>query len=202
MSIPTASTISSPGRRSTSITSPILARPRFKLETNWLTCNQHCKTWSGLCSARSNLVTLTQEFAEFIRRNQGGAEQTRTEKAQFAKPFKYRYEQILREGKAHSCTAGESARNGGSEDKNREIYQCANSWPLRRRISCSATHVRGLESMTIQSVVFCGGNHPVIFVPGRGQPAFAPYTCTPSLLLRLVRCDRQVLALFRTLESG
>jgi len=25
--------------------------------------------------------------------------------------------------------------------------------------------------MTIQSVVFCGGNHPVIFVPGRGQPA-------------------------------
>src|SRR5438876_91105 len=53
MSIPTASTISSPGRRSTSITSPILARPRFKLETNWLTCNQHCKTWSGLCSARS-----------------------------------------------------------------------------------------------------------------------------------------------------
>src|SRR5438876_1622841 len=60
----------------------------------------------------------------------------------------------------------------------------------------------GLESMTIQSVVFCAGNHPVIFVPGRGQPAFAPYTCTSSLLLRLVRCDRQVLALFRTLESG
>jgi len=56
--------------------------------------------------------------------------------------------------------------------------------------------------MTIQSVVFCAGNHPVIFVPGRGQPAFAPYTCTSSLLLRLVRCDRQVLALFRTLESG
>src|SRR5437016_14057352 len=39
----------------------------------------------------------------------------------------------------------------------------------------------GLESMTIQSVVFCAGNHPVIFVPGRGQPAFAPYTCTSSL---------------------
>src|SRR5438552_13820831 len=27
----------------------------------------------------------------------------------------------------------------------------------------------GLESMTIQSVVFCGGNHPVIFVPGRAN---------------------------------
>src|SRR6266568_9485425 len=74
------------------------------------------------------ISSLTQEFAEFIRRNQGGAEQTRTEKAQFAKPFKYRYEQILREGKAHSCAA-ERARNGGSKDKNREIYQCTNSWP-------------------------------------------------------------------------
>src|SRR5438552_9729012 len=192
MSIPTASTISSPGRRSTSITSPILARPRFKLETNWLTCNQHCKTWSGLCSARSNLVTLTQEFAEFIRRNQGGAEQTRTEKAQFAKPFKYRYEQILREGKAHSCAAGERARNGGSEDKNREIYQCANSWPLRRRISCSATYVRRVGIYDNSIGCLLRRKSPGHLCPRQGQPAFAPYTCTSSLLLRLVRCDRQV----------
>src|SRR5438094_2020587 len=53
----------------------------------------------------------------------------------------------------------------------------------------------GLESMTIQSVVFCGGNHPVIFVPGRGQPAFAPYTCTSSLLLRFGAMRQTGLAL-------
>src|SRR6266568_8383137 len=79
-------------------------------------CNERTTPVAAPASATSGsdfdpIASLTQEFAEFIRRNQGGAEQTRTAKAQFAKPFKYRYEQILREGKAHSCAAGERARN-------------------------------------------------------------------------------------------
>src|SRR6266568_7993002 len=65
------------------------------------------------------ISSLTQEFAEFIGRNQGGAEQTRTEKAQFAKPFEYRGEQVLREVKSPSCPArGERTGDGSSEDEN------------------------------------------------------------------------------------
>ena len=58
----------------------------------------------------------------------------------------------------------------------------------------------GLESMTIQSVVFCGGNHAVIRVRGRANLLWQ-HTLALQIAARFSAYGKRALALSRTLES-
>ena len=56
--------------------------------------------------------------------------------------------------------------------------------------------------MTIQSVVLCGGNHPVIFGPRQGPTCFRTIHLHVQLAAPFGAMRQTGLALFRTLESG